>query len=230
MPTQIEQRITDLLGLANLQDTAIEGFTPSDYELDYNGTVVSTFPATLVSDYNWVFVRVLVGSQEEYTMFKPSVSTTGVGIDLPLIQKDVFAQIKRVNGDFNFALYKKADNTLSPTTASVRMWGIKLDGINATEVDYDNSTSGLVADKVQGAIDELESKKVDKTSIVDNLTTDDTTKVLSAKQGKVLQDKLKDIGLDTPIEQLNNHTLREVFEGAMLPIKIYGLVHIPKWW
>ena len=30
--------------------------------------------------------------------------------------------------------------------------------------------------------------KVDKTSIVDNLTTDDATKVLSAKQGKVLND------------------------------------------
>ena len=27
-----------------------------------------------------------------------------------------------------------------------------------TEVDYDNSTSGLVADNVQGAIDEVEAK------------------------------------------------------------------------
>ena len=32
--------------------------------------------------------------------------------------------------------------------------------------------------------------KVDKTSIVDNLTTDDATKVLSAKQGKVLNDNV----------------------------------------
>ena len=38
------------------------------------------------------------------------------------------------------------------------------------------------------AIDEVEAKKVDKTSIVDNLTTDDATKVLSANQGKVLKD------------------------------------------
>ena len=30
--------------------------------------------------------------------------------------------------------------------------------------------------------------KVDKTSIIDNLTTDDATKVLSANQGKVLKD------------------------------------------
>jgi len=35
---------------------------------------------------------------------------------------------------------------------------ILLNGINATEVDYDNSTSGLAANKVQGAIDELTKK------------------------------------------------------------------------
>ena len=36
------------------------------------------------------------------------------------------------------------------------------------------------------------SGKVDKTSIVDNVTTDDATKVLSAKQGKALQDTKSD--------------------------------------
>ena len=46
----------------------------------------------------------------------------------------------------------------------------------------------LTATTVKGAIDELEANKVDKTLIVDNVTTDDATfKRLSAKQGKVLQ-------------------------------------------
>ena len=43
--------------------------------------------------------------------------------------------------------------------------------------------------------------KVDKTSIVDNLTTNDATKVLSAKQGKVLKDLVDAIpsGVDVSI-------------------------------
>ena len=43
---------------------------------------------------------------------------------------------------------KKADNTLSSTTASMRMWGIKLDGINATEITYEGGT-------VEEALDSL---------------------------------------------------------------------------
>ncbi len=35
------------------------------------------------------------------------------------------------------------------------LWGFAQDSINATEVDYDNSTSGLETENVQGAIDEL---------------------------------------------------------------------------
>ena len=46
---------------------------------------------------------------------------------------------------------------------------------------------------MQEAIDEIEANKVDKTSIVDNLTTNDATKVLSAKQGKALKDLHDDV-------------------------------------
>jgi hypothetical protein len=42
-------------------------------------------------------------------------------------------------------------------------------------------------------VDDADALKVDKTSIIDNLTTGDTTKVLSAKQGKVLQDTKEEL-------------------------------------
>lgn len=83
---------------------------------------------------------------------------------------------------------------------------------------------------------------IPKTAIVDNLTTDDPTKVLSAKQGKALQDTTEKLAnkaidfsvindtkypttkavaemlLNLPIAELNNHTLREVFEGGNLVV------------
>jgi len=43
-------------------------------------------------------------------------------------------------------------------------------------------------DDVESDIGDLETNKVNKTDIATNLTTDDDTKVLSAKQGKILQD------------------------------------------
>jgi hypothetical protein len=61
-----------------------------------------------------------------------------------------------------------------------------------------SSTSGLI--KNDGSIDTssylttgtASSTYIPKTDIVDNLTTNDNTKVLSAKQGKVLKDLIGD--------------------------------------
>ena len=56
-----------------------------------------------------------------------------------------------------------------------------VDSINEVLAIFDNYPEGAnLVTILQG--------KVDKTSIVDNLTTDDATKVLSAKQGKALKD------------------------------------------
>ena len=66
-----------------------------------------------------------------------------------------YAEIKRDNGNILFRVVDESDAFDSGYVCTMKMWGVKLDGINATEVDYDNSTSGLVADKVQGAIDEV---------------------------------------------------------------------------
>ncbi|HOH94958.1 MAG TPA: hypothetical protein PK612_02215, partial [Bacilli bacterium] len=145
--TEIEQRITDLLGMVNLQDTAVE-FSAGVYDLSYNGLAVSTFDYSLVSPYNWVILRVLVGTQAEYTIFKPSEATNGVGINLPLTQKDVYAEIMRNGSNFEFSLKKKNDNTLDTTTATMKAWGIKLDGIDASDISYNNET-------VESALDSL---------------------------------------------------------------------------
>lgn len=102
-------------------------------------------------------------------------------------------------------------------------------------VDLQNN---ITKEELQVALDV--DDKVDKSQIVNDLTTGGATDVLSAEQGKTLQtttekvankatdfstvndtkypsvqavrNYVRDIGLDTPIAELNNYSLREVFE------------------
>lgn len=72
--------------------------------------------------------------------------------------------------------------------------------VSAGDVNYNNQTSGLVATKVQGAIDEVSSQmqtletalgnKVNTSDIANNLTTTTAGKVLDATQGKALNDSI----------------------------------------
>ena len=60
---------------------------------------------------------------------------------------------------------------------------------------------------------------IPKTAIADNLTTDDATKVLSAKQGKVLQDALSNHKNDyTPHKLQDLENSRELFYGFEIDI------------
>lgn len=149
---QIEQRISDLMALTNIKDTAIQ-FSAGVYDLAYNGSAVATFPISLVTDCNIVIVRVFAGGQAEYSMFRPAMTTEGVGMNMALMQKLDYAQITRVGANGEFALRVKANDALSTNTATMRMWGIKLSGFNATEVIYDHTASGIDAATVQEAID-----------------------------------------------------------------------------
>jgi hypothetical protein len=90
----------------------------------------------------------------------------------------------------------------APIGYTLQVVGLKYTELKAVETTYDNTASGLDAENVQEAIDELQDEKVDKTSIVDNLTTDDATKVLSAKQGKQL--KIIVDGLDERVDILES--------------------------
>ncbi len=59
--------------------------------------------------------------------------------------------------------------------------------LSAYQTKQDNALE-TTSKNITGAINELNTNKTNKSDIVDNLTTDDATKMLSAKQGKVLQD------------------------------------------
>lgn len=74
--------------------------------------------------------------------------------------------------------------------------------LSAGMISYNNETSHLTSNKVQGAIDEVVTKnqtletelgnKVNKSDIANNLTTTTAGKVLDATQGKALNDSISD--------------------------------------
>jgi hypothetical protein len=61
---------------------------------------------------------------------------------------------------------------------------------NATNINYDNSISGLNARTAQEAIDELSESSMTSSDVVDNLESDRGDLPLSARQGKILNESL----------------------------------------
>ena len=82
-------------------------------------------------------------------------------------------------------------DTLSPTTTFPA-----LRDANGNYLDNTLAASDLNAAK-NGKILDLVNNKVNKSDIADNLTTNDSTKVLSAKQGKILNDSINAISLSS---------------------------------
>lgn len=76
----------------------------------------------------------------------------------------------------------------------------------ATQNYVQNYVNSNVGTATQNALD----LKVDKSSIVDNTTTNDATKVLSAKQGKVLRD---DLGAEITNRQSADNNLQSQIDG-----------------
>lgn len=73
-------------------------------------------------------------------------------------------------------------------------------GGTATEVFYNNTKTGFKSANIQDVIDELNEKveivdkeKVDKSNVVNNLTSTEEGFVLDARQGKVLKDEITDL-------------------------------------
>lgn len=81
--------------------------------------------------------------------------------------------------------------------------------------NLERTTDGAVLDARQGQYLKtyVDENKVDKTSIADNLTTNDSTKVLSAKQGKILQDNKVD--MTTGLINLNTQASASTVDGAL---------------
>ena len=118
---EIEQRLTDLIGMANLQDTLIGSYT--------NGQTVL---ASDLSAYNFVIVLGRDVNNTYTGTFKPSEIVSGNVISLS-------STVYLTRGATDFTI---------TTPTSVKLWGIKLDGIDASEITYDGKT-------VEDALDEI---------------------------------------------------------------------------
>jgi hypothetical protein len=113
------------------------------------------------------------------------VITTGDGAKLP---------DPAVDGNFNLTIYNEDDPFDAPEI--VRVTAISGDTLTVTRAQEGtsatNKTSGntwyLELTPTAKTIQDIDSEKLDVADVVDNLTSTDTDKPLSANQGKVLQD------------------------------------------
>lgn len=156
---EVDLLISNLSHYFNLQETAIE-YSTGVYDFP-NG---ATKPYTLFQDYNWVKFRIFNNvsgrARAYYTFIKPAMAVSGNNTLIQIQRTPVrYARIRRTNGDIVFDVIDDSNNVDTSADYTMRCWGEELVQLTASEVDYDNSTSGLVADKVQGAIDELASEQ-----------------------------------------------------------------------
>lgn len=113
------------------------------------------------------------------------VITTGDGAKLP---------DPAVDGNFNLTIYNADDQFVTPEI--VRVTAIAGDTLTVTRAQEGtsatNKTSGntwyLELTPTAKTIQDIDTAKLDVADVVDNLTSTDTDKALSANQGKVLQD------------------------------------------
>lgn len=96
---------------------------------------------------------------------------------------------------------------------------------NIIETFLSGEADGLPIDKLielvtaigdnEASIDSLLNSKIDKTSIVNNLLSEDATGVLSAAQGKILKDQLDQLASDTAgaIAALHTHANMAILDG-----------------
>ena len=100
----------------------------------------------------------------------------GVSVELGTTEVDISTLYSKDECDSKFGA--KLDLDTLTTSFNELKTTLGTDGLNTT------------SQTVTGAINELKSDKVNRTDIVDNLTSTDTDKPLSANQGKVLKDEV----------------------------------------
>lgn len=171
---EIEQRITDLLGMMNLQDTAIEK-SAGVFTFDNGDSIL----ATSLAQYNWVITRFYTADGVRYNLFKPSETVsdnrTIVQIDRSPVR---YAEIKRDNDNILFRVVDESDDFDSSYVCTMKMWGIKLDGIDASDISYNNET-------VESAL-ALKSDKVETRAIGEETITYTGDKVTQIESDTVL--------------------------------------------
>ena len=132
------------------------------------------------------------GNYKNVTPYVDQVTTVADGLMLATdkVRFDEISGIITKNGQGN--LYLSDDGTYKPLTATVS-------SIEATNVTYNNSSSGLTAENVQAAIDEIMSGIP---LINDNATDSDTSALLSAAKIYTL--------LNTKAPTTHNHVVGDI--------------------
>ena len=90
-------------------------------------------------------------------------------------------------------------------------------GRQANEVSYDNTTSGLSADDVQEAIDELASEKVDKVTgkglSTNDYTNDEKTKLAGIEAGAQVNPQIDSVLSDSSTNAIQNKVVKGALDG-----------------
>ena len=107
---------------------------------------------------------------------------------------------KNASLDENMTKLNTRDDQITETLKNISATG----GASvASAVTYDNTTSQLTSANIQGAVDELQGAKIDKTSILQE-SGESTDKVMSQK---AVSDKLSDLSEEANINNNNIHNI-----------------------
>lgn len=140
-------------------------------------------------------------------------------------KQEVQALIAAIN-QFHYEVYESLSDVTSPASNVLYLIGPTGSGSDKyEEYVWPNATLGFVkigdtSIDLSGyvttqALNAALATKVNISDIVDNLTTDDATKVLSAKQGKALDGKVNQLGQDvSEIYSLKETIKKYVFNGT----------------
>lgn len=169
---------------------------------------------------------------DSYTYtWQSTLVTSGCGVEVFLRDGADGAGISgfdysKVAGGVQFITNEQPSGNLPVT---IRLINTKSDGLLTLNADEVLSEAITGCDTVEEAltdlddrVDSLDDNKVNKTDIVNNLTTNDTTKVLSAAQGYALNSKVA-----TKIVEYTN-TDMSTSTGSVLSSSILRYVYSPK--
>lgn len=120
------------------------------------------------------------------------------GTTITIDENGLIKAVLDITGLDDVTITSIANGQILVYNSTTHKWENK--NLSAGMISYNNETSHLTSNKVQGAIDELASKnqtletelgnKVNKSDIANNLTTTTAGKVLDATQGKILNDNI----------------------------------------
>ena len=164
-----------------------------------NGQTVST--ATLLT-FNSLRLQVKDTSTSFVDTDTVEVSLGVVtGNKIQLSDTTVYLEIGATNSTFT-----------APVGWELQIVGLKYTELKAVETTYDNTDSGRTATDVQEALDEAFSEIDTKEAITNKAIDFSVVNDTKYPTTKAVSERL----LNLPIAKLNNHTLREVFDGGNL--------------